>query len=148
MPRGGRRKGAGRPVGSSVLDELEIITVAAECQRRWNEDCKARLQAAQDAYYDQSDYLEKSTRVRESGGKDAEALEDVEFARREMAGTPDDEPDAPRLVQFEVSRPYRVKEKIIADVAAWASHKFHKNVSQGVVASAWDLAKEVRAEGL
>lgn len=147
MPRGGKRRGAGRPIGSSVLDPWEQIIVASECQRRWREDQELRLTAEQRGYFDRSDYHGAVARYRQSGFRDSDALEDIEYSRREMARMDaDDENDAPSGVRFEVPRPYGLQQKIISEVATWASEKFGKPVSEGVVSSAWAIARKVDAE--
>jgi hypothetical protein len=105
------------------------------------------LKAAQDEYFSKSDYHEQAARVRASRGRDSEALEDVEFARREMAGIDAaDEADAPRLVSFRVSRPYGKKALIIDEVAAWATERFSKRVTAGLVRSAWNILRQVEAD--
>jgi hypothetical protein len=124
-----------------------MVEVGVECQRRWLDDVSQRLTAEQRAYFDRSDYREAVSRYRQSGFKDSVALEDIEYSRREMAGMdPEDEADAPKGVHLEVPRPYQLQQKIISDVAAWASEKFGKQVSKGVVESAWAIARKVEAE--
>lgn len=157
MPRGGIRSGAGRPAGSGVLDAWEKIIVAAECQRRWRKDYDERLTAAREAVFDRADYralvAENLAGLRSEGeGWDdtfrADDLrDDIEGAIKEMAGVPVDDPaPARRVFHFQVKRPYRLKSLIITDVAEWASAKFGKPVSRGVVQSAWNLQRRVESD--
>lgn len=147
MPRGGKRLGAGRPAGSSVLDEWEVLEVAVECSRRWNADAAERLQGLMNAYFARSDYNVATKRFRASGFRDGEALEDIEYARREMAGmAPENEAEAPKGVRFEVAQRYGLKKIIIAEVAAWATARFGKQVSPGIVKSAWRVLDQVEAD--
>lgn len=152
MPRGGQRDGAGRPVGTAVLTAWEQIAVGTECQSRWREDYESRLARAQQEYLARSDYPEATARVRASlreGAIDPDALDDVEFARREMGGVDaEDERDGPRVIHFAVPRPYGLRAAILRGVAAWASEKFEKPVSEGVVRSAWKMVRRVEREPL
>ena len=138
MGRGGRRPGAGR---KPALDWLETLAIAGECQTKWREIIESRLNAEMETHFARSDYHDAAARVR---GKDGEALEDVEYSRREMAGmAPEDPRDAPRLVTFRVQRPYAVRAKIIGEVAAWASSRFGRPISTRSVDRAWKLARSV-----
>ncbi len=138
MPRGGRRRGAGRKPN---LDVFEALEVAGECTSRWQETIDIRLEAAQQARLNKSDYLAIQTKLRAvpiSSDEGRQLVEDVSFARREMAGTdPDDETDPPRLITYTVPRPYGARAPIIRDVAAWASARFGKPVSPRTVERAW-----------
>jgi len=128
---------------------MEMLAVGAECQRRWREDIERRLANAQAEYFGRSDYHDATVRYRGSNFSDAEALEDVEFARREMAQmAPEDEAEGPRVVSFAVPRPYGVRRAIITNVASWASERFGKSVSPGVVTSAWKLIRSAEAESV
>jgi hypothetical protein len=141
VKRGGKRFGAGRPVGSSVLDALEMIALAAECERRWHEDSQQRLVEQQAAYFARSDYDAATSRVRQAlreGRRDAEAIEDVEFARREMAGIDaDDAGDGPRVLQFWVAPKRGLRKQIEADAANWASSRFGKSITPRMVRTVW-----------
>jgi len=141
MPKGGRRPGAGR---KPALDWLETLPVGAECQSRWREIIEGRLNAEIETHFAKSDYHDAVARVRASRGKDEEALEDVEYSRREMAGmSPEDPHLAPRLVTFGVQRPYAARARIIREVAAWASDRFGRPISTRSVERAWKLVRSV-----
>jgi hypothetical protein len=141
VPRGGRRPGAGR---KSALDWLETLVVGAECQTRWRSIIDSRLNADIAAHFFRSDYHDAVARVRASRGKDQEALEDVEYSRREMSGmAPEDPSNAPRLVNFRASRPYGARAIIIREVAAWASNRFGRRITTRSVERAWKLVRWV-----
>ena len=147
MGRGGKRPGAGRPVGSSVLDAWEQIAVGVECQRRWREDLDRRLAEKQQEYFSRSDYHAAVARYRQSGLRDSEALEDVEYSRCEMAQmNPEDPSDGPRLIHFQAPRPYRLRNRVLREVSQWASQRFGKQVSVGVVRSAWEIQRAVERD--
>lgn len=157
MPRGGKRLGAGRPAGTSVLDPFETLCVAAECQKRWNADIEQRLGAEKERLLSLSGYNELAARNRE-GMRDQgqkwfrtyegqDLKDDIEGSIREMAGMdPATTKRPPRVFRIEVPRPYRLKEAVLEEVAAWASARFGKKVTPGLVDAAWDVLKRVEKE--
>lgn len=138
MPRGGQRRGAGR---KPKMDALESLEVAVECGTRWRDIIDKRLESAQQRRLDKSDYVATQVKLRAvpiSSDEGLQLLEDVEFARREMAGIDaDDETDPPRLITYTAPRPYGARAPIIREVAAWASARFAKPVSPRSVERAW-----------
>jgi hypothetical protein len=143
---GGRRNGAGR---HAVLTWEEWLEIGAECEGRFNAIWASNLQAAQDAYFAKSDYLSLIANVhqvpipyRENWHSTCEAenhFDDVEGARKQMAGMDvASEESALRQLRFEAVRPYAVKSKIKADVAAWATGRYGKAISERLVQSCWD----------
>ena len=153
--RGGKRPGAGRPAGTTVLDAWEKIIVGAECQHRWRAELERKLQASQTEVFNRGDSHEVVARARvmpiderkawHSTYEGSDHRDDIEGAIKHKVGMPADSPkDAPRLLHIKTTLPYRMRQRILSEVAKWASHKFQKRVTKGLVDSAWKLVR--RAE--
>ena len=165
--RGGKRPGAGRPRGSTVLNALERLGVGAECQERWSALYAESLRAAEEAVFagseyarqiaainrvplvDRPDYLPVTTpegtpAIDEDGCQvfrkyvgEAHA-DDIEGARKQLAGMEVDDPaPAPKLIQITAKRPYRAKRAIVEEVSKWATAAFGRHVSERMVESCW-----------
>lgn len=153
MPRGGARSGAGRP---SVLTAMEKLAVGAACERLWNEELNAReeakIRARLGPVYASLIDEQRAIPVAERAGyldslEAEERAEEIEEARRNIAAMEDDDYDeAPRLISVVVSRPYGKRDPIIQQVAAWASNRFGKRVSERQTRECWDLMRSAVRE--
>lgn len=150
MPRGGPRLGAGPP---RKLTELEEIEVGAECGSRWTalreEKTAERLNAAYRKRYTRSNYLQLLADLNRKRlpGFTFSLLKHkaaIRKARLRSSIAPFFVNDPNRIVTFEANgaRPYAQKQKIIEDVAAWATERYGKAVSPRRVTSAWNLHKK------
>ena len=165
MARGGRRRGAGRPSGSTVLDESEMIDVAAEYARRRNELHELALDQAKTELFARSDYDHLIEQMKLQPDWRADYLptgfdddgepkfstegaeyhhEDVEGARRDMAEMElDDSREVPRAFRVVPKRPYSYAQTLRSEVAAWASEKLGKEVTPRMVQSCWKLRQSI-----
>ena len=167
LSRGGKRPGAGRQAGSSILTLEQRLRVGAECQERWQAALRANLHAAEQAAFGNSEYKRQIAAVNLTPLEDRAGLmsltgadgvpildeegdrlfiteagrshaEDIEGARKELAGIEVDSPDpAPRIIEIRAKRPYGLKEPLLRAVSAWAATQFERPVSVRMVESCW-----------
>ena len=153
MPRGGKREGAGRHPTLGFADRL---TIGSECEHRQRLEAEAGLQAARDQLFGKSDYDEQIARlhaipVSERKGffdtcEGQDHAEEIEFARREMAGIDAHDPSqAPRVFRLRAPRPYGVRNRIEAEVAEWATERYGKRISTRLVKTCWDEFRSFQA---
>ena len=59
MTRGGKRAGAGRRPGSTILTWDQRLVLGGQCEHLWRDACAARLKAAEASLFARSDYREQ-----------------------------------------------------------------------------------------
>lgn len=135
------------------MDDIEALYVAARVARYRRAVTQARLKSSRHLYFSKSDYEATQAKLRAIPVEDRPAflrsfeasdiLDDVEFARLEMAGLGTSPYKAPRVVQFAAKRPYGLNDRIIRKVAKWAERRFGKPVTPRAVERAWKLLRSI-----
>ena len=124
MPRGGVRKGAGRPKGSTKLSFMKCLEVGKDCERAWRELVQENVQNAlreldnnvsKEWVRARDIPIEKRKKWLESE-EGQNYLEDVHFALQTDQNL-DDEEDPARVLQIKPKRPIGHRKRIIKEVS-------------------------------
>ena len=124
MPRGGVRKGAGRPKGSTKLSFMKCLQVGMDCEQAWLELVQISLKnALKDINNNVSkEWLKAKDIPKDKRKKWLESeegqdyLEDVNFALQTDQNL-DDEEEPTRVLQIIPKRPKGHRKRIIAEVS-------------------------------
>ena len=138
MPRGGVRKGAGRPKGSTKLSFMKCLQVGMDCEQAWLELVQISLKnALKDINNNVSkEWLKAKDIPKDKRKKWLESeegqdyLEDVNFALQTDQNL-DDEEEPTRVLQIIPKRPKGHRKRIIKEVSQRYS------ISERMVESCW-----------
>lgn len=124
MPRGGVRKGAGRPKGSTKLPFMKCLQVGMDCEKAWQELVRISVKnALKDINNNVSKEWAKAKEIPKGKRKkwlESEEgqnyLDDVHFALQTDQKLDDDE-DPARALQINPKRPKGHRKRIIEEVS-------------------------------
>lgn len=154
LSRGGAGRGQGR---KPVLSDWQRIVVGQECETRWQDEIKSRLDTkVAESFELVEEEWARLHRVpvprRRAWLQSEEAgivFADIEIARRERLGLSDND-RLPSIASFSVPRPKGLRREIISQVAVDETQARGFSVSERLVEACWkeyrQLIQEIRSD--
>ena len=144
MPRGGRREGAGRKPGSTVLDPRTRCRIGADASRAWHEACAEARRARNKlpALVDIEEQRKVALNIPVSKRKEWTASPICKTYTADM----EVEREALKAHRISVSPPPGGKTRIYKDLAEKWSEKLGRDVSARMVRSCWETVQNLADE--